>query len=95
MAFILWAKIAKRNRKERPILRINKFLAQAGLASRREADRLVEEGRVQVNHRLVRRPGTMINEISDRVEVDGRPVSLPTAKVYILLNKPPGYIVTM
>jgi len=65
------------------------------VASRREADRLVEEGRVQVNHRVVRRPGTMIDEISDRVEVDGRPVSLPAAKIYILLNKPPGYIVTM
>ncbi len=55
----------------------------------------MEEGRVQVNHQVVRRPGTLIDETSDRVEVDGRPVNLPPAKVYILLNKPPGYIVTM
>jgi pseudouridine synthase len=44
---------------------------------------------------VVRRPGTLIDETSDRVEVDGRPVNLPTVKVYILLNKPAGYIVTM
>ncbi|HOJ27428.1 MAG TPA: S4 domain-containing protein, partial [Candidatus Saccharicenans sp.] len=65
------------------------------MASRREADRLVEEGRVQVNRQVVRRPGTLVDEASDRVEVDGKPVTLPTTKVYILLNKPSGYIVTM
>lgn len=65
------------------------------MASRREADRLVEEGRVQVNRQVVRRPGTLVDEASDRVEVDGKPVNLPATKVYILLNKPSGYIVTM
>ncbi len=65
------------------------------MASRREADRLVEEGRVQVNRRVVRRPGTLVDEASDRVAVDGKPINLPATKVYILLNKPSGYIVTM
>ncbi|HRD02629.1 MAG TPA: pseudouridine synthase [Candidatus Saccharicenans sp.] len=74
---------------------MNKFLAQAGVASRREADRLVEEGRVKINRRVVKRPGTLVDEISDRVEVDGRPVNLPPSRIYLLLNKPSGYIVTM
>lgn len=67
----------------------------AGVASRREADRLVEEGRVRVNGQVVTRLGIKIDEERDRVEVDGRPVKLPKNFVYLLLNKPSGYIVTM
>ncbi len=67
----------------------------AGVASRREADRLVEEGRVRVNGQVVTRLGIKIDEEHDRVEVDGRPVKLPKNFIYLLLNKPSGYIVTM
>jgi pseudouridine synthase len=65
------------------------------VASRREADRLVEEGRVKVNGQVINKLGLKIDEERDRVEVDGRPVRLPKNFVYLLLNKPSGYIVTM
>ncbi|MGB9837005.1 MAG: pseudouridine synthase [Candidatus Saccharicenans sp.] len=74
---------------------MNKFLAMAGVASRREADRLVEEGRVKVNGQIVTRLGLKVDEEKDRVEVDDRPVRLPKNFYYLLLNKPSGYIVTM
>ncbi|MGB9765108.1 MAG: pseudouridine synthase [Candidatus Saccharicenans sp.] len=73
---------------------MNKFLAQAGVASRRQADCLVQEGRVRINGQLVTRLGIKVDENKDRIEVDGRPISLSADQVYLLLNKPPGYIVT-
>lgn len=77
------------------IIRLNKFLAQAGLASRREADRMIQEGRVKLNGRVVTELGVKVDEHQDRVEVDNRPVRLPSEHVYILLNKPAGYLVTV
>jgi len=75
-------------------IRLNAFLARAGVASRREADRLVAEGRVCVNGLLVESPGIRVDAASDRVEVDGRKIrGLPPPR-YILVNKPPGYLVT-
>ncbi len=56
---------------------------------------MIEEGRVRVNGQVVTRLGQKIDEKKDRVEVDGRPVRLPSILVYLLLNKPSGYIVTM
>ncbi|NPV82874.1 MAG: rRNA pseudouridine synthase [Candidatus Aminicenantes bacterium] len=76
-------------------MRLNKFLAQAGLASRREADRMIQEGRVRLNGRVVTELGVKVDEHKDRVEVDNRPVRLPSEHVYLLLNKPAGYIVTV
>lgn len=77
------------------MLRLNKFLARAGVASRREADRLLANGRVRVNGRVVAELGTQVDETADRVEVDGRPVRVEHRMVYVLLNKPGGYLVTM
>lgn len=76
------------------ILRINKFLAQAGVASRRQADRMIQEGRVKLNGQVVTQPGFRVDEKKDRVEVDGRRVRLSPELVYLLLNKPAGYLVT-
>lgn len=56
---------------------------------------MIQEGRVTVNGQLVTRLGIKVDETRDRVEVDGRPVRLPKDRVYLLLNKPSGYIVTM
>lgn len=78
-----------------PILRLNKFLAQSGVASRREADRLIQDGRVKINGRVVTELGIKIDEFNDRVEVDKRPVKLPSERVYLVLNKPAGYLVTV
>lgn len=56
---------------------------------------MIQEGRVTVNGQVVTQLGVKIDESRDRVEVDGRQVRLPSIKVYLLLNKPEGYIVTM
>lgn len=77
-------------------VRLNKFLAHAGVCSRREADRLIEGGHVRVNGRVVRELGTRIDPEADRVEASGRPVrSAPEKPVFVLLNKPPGFITSV
>jgi len=65
------------------------------VASRREADRLIQEGRVKLNGQVVNQLGLKIDEKRDLVEVDNRPVRLPSGFIYLLLNKPAGYIVTV
>ena len=75
-------------------IRLNKFISQSGTASRREADRLIEEGRVKVNGKLVLTLGTKINTSQDRIEVDGRMIQPASGLVYIVLHKPVGYLVT-
>jgi len=75
-------------------LRLNKILAQAGLASRRAADRLIVEGRVAVNGVVTREVGTLADPERDRIAVDGRPLPAPERTLYILLNKPRGYLAT-
>jgi 23S rRNA pseudouridine2605 synthase len=77
------------------IIRINKFLSEAGLVSRREADRLIAEGRVRVNGRVVDELGSKVDDERDLVQVDGRRVRNAPAPVYVLLNKPKGYLVTL
>jgi pseudouridine synthase len=76
------------------ILRLNKFLAQQGIASRRVADRLILEKRIQVNGCLIEDLGVKIDGAVDRVTVDGKPVKTSRELVYLFLNKPPGYLVT-
>jgi pseudouridine synthase len=76
-------------------IRLNKFLAQAGITSRREADIMIAEGRIKVNGRVVKVLGYKIDDEKDRVEVDGRRVEREEGLVYLMLNKPPGYLVTL
>ena len=76
-------------------IRINKYLALCGVASRRAADRLVESGQVMVNGRVETKPGITIRPGVDEVVVGGTMLALPEEKkVYILLNKPRNYITT-
>src|SRR5207244_2612556 len=72
-------------------VRLNAYLARAGVASRRRADELIKAGRVTVNGE----PGQLNTFVAsrDRVEVDGRPVA-PQRLAYVLLNKPPGTVTT-
>ncbi len=70
-------------------MRINKYLASSGIASRRESDKLVQDGRVTVNGKVVSL-GIEVSD-SDKVCVDGKPVSVKKNEYYIL-NKPKGYI---
>ena len=72
-------------------MRINQYIASAGVCSRRAADELIEEGRVKVNGEVLRAMGYHVQD-GDIVEVDGRQVEPETKKVYYLLNKPAGYV---
>jgi len=76
------------------LIRLNKFLAQAGVASRREVDRMITEGKIKVNGQVVQVLGSKIDETKDEVEVDGKKVKREEGQVYLMLNKPPGYLVT-
>lgn len=75
-------------------LRINKFIANAGVCSRRNADVIIAQGRVKVNGQVVTELGMKITD-EDIVEVDGKKICLETNKVYIMLNKPKGYVTTV
>lgn len=74
--------------------RLNKFLAEAGVASRRTADAIIAAGRVRVNGDVERTLGSTVTQ-SDRIEVDGAPVTPPAAKTYVVLHKPVGVVTTM
>jgi len=74
--------------------RLQKILARAGFASRRGAERLMVEGRVTVNGELAREPGTKADLSTDDVRVDGVRVKAPRAPVYLVLNKPRGFVTT-
>jgi len=77
------------------LVRLNKFLSQSGIASRREADRLITEGRVSVNGQQVENLGLKIDSQEDVVEVNGRRVKKQENNIYLMLNKPPGFIVSL
>ena len=76
-------------------LRLQKFLARAGVASRRGSENLMTAGRVKVNGEVVSRLGSKVDPLRDTVEVDGMRVVWGSQSVYILLNKPAGYVSTM
>jgi len=76
-------------------VRINKYLAMCGIASRRAADQMVLDGKVSVNGRIADEPGFKVDPRKDEVIVDGRRMAEPEQKkVYILFNKPRNVITT-
>lgn len=75
-------------------MRINKFLAESGIASRRACDKIIEEGRVKVNGRVVGL-GVEVDEVNDSVSVDGKRVSPAKKAEYYIMNKPKGYVCTV
>lgn len=72
-------------------MRLNKFLSNSGIASRRKCDELISQGLVCVNGKPVTQLGFVVNEKKDKVTFEGREVKLPSFFVYIKLNKPKGY----
>ncbi|MGW8322301.1 MAG: pseudouridine synthase [Thermodesulfobacteriota bacterium] len=74
--------------------RLARFLSSAGIASRRQAEELIREGRVTLNGNAVRDPGTNVDPKKDAVKVDGKRVK-PSAPVYLLLHKPRNVLCTM
>lgn len=76
-------------------MRINKYLAECGVCSRRKADELVAQGRVSVNKRIVREVGSDIDESKDVVYVDGKKVVKVTHYDYLMFYKPKGCVTTL
>lgn len=76
-------------------MRLNKFLSKTGIVSRRGADRMILSGKVSVNDMVVTELGSVIDEKNDTVSVDGKTLSLPKEFLYLALNKPVGYLVTL
>ena len=80
--------------------RLQKLLARAGVASRRAAESMIAAGRVRVNGEVVTEMGRQADPAVDKIELDGKPISIPQAErpqeeyVYIALNKPPGVVTT-
>ncbi len=76
-------------------IRLQKYMAEAGIASRRKAEELILEGKVKVNGKIVDELGIKIVPNKDIVEYNGKKVVLEKEYVYILLNKPIGYVTTV
>ncbi len=76
------------------MIRLNKFLAQAGIASRRKCDDFIKAGYVKVNGKVVDQVGVVIDETKDKVTFKGKPVKPKKRFIYIVLNKPKGVVTT-
>ena len=73
-------------------MRLQKFLSNAGFCSRRKGEEYIQNGQVAVNGIIVTELGTKIDPAIDQVEVDGAPIQINQDLVYIVLNKPKGYV---
>ena len=100
MTRVLGAAERSRRREQPPVStaprrqRLQRFLARAGIASRRRAEALIRAGRVQINGQPATELGTTVDQDRDRVLVDGRPVAAQSAVVHLALHKPVGVITT-
>jgi len=79
--------------KNKTEMRLNRFVAQSGICSRRDADALISAGRVQVNGKVITEMGFQVHTMRDKVQFDGKNIQ-PRSLVYILLNKPKNFITT-
>ncbi|MCL0077879.1 rRNA pseudouridine synthase [Peptococcaceae bacterium] len=75
--------------------RLQKFLAHAGIASRRMCENIIKSGRVKVNGKTVCEPGFKIDPQNDKVQADGQYVKHKQKNIYLILNKPRGYVSTV
>ncbi len=80
---------------DNPGIRLQRVLAEAGIASRRASEELVRLGRVEVNGRLVQELPCFVDPVHDRIEIDGQPIPKPERHIYILLNKPARVLSTV
>lgn len=74
------------------VIRLNRFIAQSGICSRRKADILIQEGKVKVNGNTIKELGTHIDPEKDIVEVEGKIIKPDDKKIYIKIYKPVGYL---
>ena len=73
-------------------MRLQKFMAHAGAASRRKSEELIKEGRVKINNNIVTEMGLEVDPNKDRVYLDGKRLNLENENIYIILNKPIGVV---
>lgn len=76
-------------------IRLQKYLADAGIASRRKAEELIKQGKVYVNGKIVNELGTKVTPNVDEIRYEGKKVEIEENYIYILLNKPIGYVTTV
>lgn len=76
-------------------IRLQKYLAEAGITSRRKAEVLILQGKIRVNGQVVTTLGVKINPEKDEIKYNGKIIKLENKKIYILLNKPIGYVTTV
>lgn len=73
-------------------MRLQKYMAMCGVASRRKSEEIIQEGRVKVNNKIVTELGTIVDPKTDKVSVDGKIIKMESNKIYIMINKPIGYV---
>ncbi len=76
-------------------MRLQKYMAKCGVASRRKSEEMISQGLVKVNGKIIIEPGFKVEPDIDRVMVEDKLIRLETNKVYIMLNKPVGYVTTL
>ena len=76
-------------------IRLQKYLAECGVASRRKSEELILQGKIKVNEIVIKELGTKINPEKDKVEYNNKIIQKENEPVYILLNKPIGYVTTV
>ncbi len=76
------------------LIRLQKYMADCGVASRRQSEAMIADGRVKVNGKTVRELGTKIDPENDRVSVDGQDIAVKDEYLFYMLNKPAGYLTT-
>ena len=75
-------------------VRLQKYLAECGIASRRKCEEYIKQRKVEINGIIITELGTKVNPEKDKIKFEGKEVSKNNKLVYILLNKPIGYITT-
>ena len=77
------------------IVRLQKYIAMSGAASRRGAESLIDDGRIKVNGKAITEQGVKVEIGADKVTLDGVELKLKNKNYYIMLNKPVGYVTTV
>lgn len=75
-------------------IRLQKYLAECGIASRRKSEEYILQGKVKINGKIITELGTRVNPIKDKIEFENKEIKKEEKNVYILLNKPIGYVTT-
>lgn len=76
-------------------IRLNKFLSESGVSSRRQADRMIEEGQITINGKKVFELGVKVDPHHDKILIDGKPLKKSTMKMYLIFHKPKGILTTL